>query len=461
MYMGFGMILAGFILLFNPVINVVDIIPDAIGFFLITAGLSKMSCFIEKLSVARDTFFKLAFVETAKIFAVAFIPYTSGSALVLMSFVFGVLELLLFIPAVNNLFEGISFAALWYNGTAVYAKKQIVQKKNNTSKVVRTRDLISTTKNYILFFYIFRVCATLLPELTELEMYDYLGEVKAIQRSLVSYKPFLYVVLCITTLILGSILIRRLCVYFGGICKDSAFITSLAEKYESEKKTRPTFFIARKMKTALFLFMLSVITSLIITVDGVNVLVGAVSSALLIASAVIILAYNKNAVCVIIAAVVRAVLSFVSFALQIGYFSEYSIEAIEWVSNAYDMYYKMALIAAFEYIIALAAMLLYISLLMKTIKTNLDMFGVQTDNVQYSKKNRDLETYNIVGGRLLMCLILAIINYIMSAAFLYVYAQTTLAFLIATVITLVWIAYTVSTVNTINRFVYDQELKIS
>ena len=60
-----------------------------------------------------------------------------------------------------------------------------------------------------------------------------------------------------------------------------------------------------------------------------------------------------------------------------------------------------------------------------------------------------------------MCSILAIINYIMSAAFLYIYAQTTLAFLIASVITLVWIAYTISTVNTINRFVYDQELKIS
>ena len=36
-----------------------------------------------------------------------------------------------------------------------------------------------------------------------------------------------------------------------------------------------------------------------------------------------------------------------------------------------------------------------------------------------------------------------------------------LAFLIASVITLVWIAYTISTINTINRFVYDQELKIS
>lgn len=459
--MGFGLILAGFILLFNPVINVVDIIPDAIGFFLITAGLSKMSCFIDKLSVAREAFLKLAFVETAKIFAVAFIPYTSGSALVLMSFVFGVLELLLFIPAVNNLFEGISFAALWYNGTAIYAKKQIIQKKNNESKVVKTRELISTTKNYILFFYIFRVCATLLPELTELEMYDYIGEVKAIQRSLVSYKPFLYTVFGFITLILGFILIRRLCVYFGGIRKDSAFITSLADKYENERLTRPTFFIARRMKTALFLFMLSVVLSLIVTVDGVNVLIGAFSSALLGGAAVMIAPYNKKAVYAIIAAIVRSVLSFVSFVLQIGYFSEYSIEAIEWVSNAYDMYYKMALVGALEYIVALASMLLFMSVLMKTIKTNLDMFGIQTDNVQYSKKNRDLETYNIVGGRLLMCSILAIINYIMSAAFLYIYAQTTLAFLIASVITLVWIAYTISTINTINRFVYDQELKIS
>jgi len=120
--MGFGLILAGFILLFNPVITIVDIIPDTIGFFLIVAGLSKMSCFIGKFSLAKDDFLKLAFVQIAKIICIAFIPFTSGSALVLMAFVFGaygvasvqaladVLSMLLAIPIVMSMKKKIAKA---------------------------------------------------------------------------------------------------------------------------------------------------------------------------------------------------------------------------------------------------------------------------------------------------------------------------------------------------------------
>jgi len=60
--MGFGLITAGFILLFNPVFYVIDIIPDAIGFFLIAAGLAKLSCFVERIAQARSMFLKLAYV---------------------------------------------------------------------------------------------------------------------------------------------------------------------------------------------------------------------------------------------------------------------------------------------------------------------------------------------------------------------------------------------------------------
>lgn len=456
--MGFGLVLAGFIFLFNPVIHVVDVVPDALGFFLIVAGLSKTSCFISKLSDARDAFMKLAFVEVIKFFSIVFIPYTSGSALVLMAFVFGVLELIMFIPALNYLFEGISFAGLWYNGTAVYAKEKIKSNK----KFARTpRELLTVTKKYILFFYIFRICATLIPELTELQMYDNVGEIKAIQRSLVSYKPFLYIVFGISVFILGFILIKKVSVYFGGIRKDKTFNDLLQQKYESDIKNRPTFFIARRMKTALFLFCLSIATSFILTLDGINVLSGVISSALLIASAAMISKYNRFAIIATVLAAVRSIISIVTFVLQFRYFDEYTVEAVEWVSKAYDMYYKMAIVEAFEYIVALASILMYIAVLMKCIKSHLEMFGVKTENAQYSKKNRDLETYNVVGGKLLMCAILAIINYIMSGAYHYILVSMSLITIINWVISIVFITYVVMTVNAINNYVYNKELQIS
>ena len=47
--MGIGYLLIGFLFLINPVIHVLDILPDCIGFFLIVKGLSKVSLFIALL----------------------------------------------------------------------------------------------------------------------------------------------------------------------------------------------------------------------------------------------------------------------------------------------------------------------------------------------------------------------------------------------------------------------------
>lgn len=470
--MGFGLLLAGLILLVNPVIHVVDIIPDAIGFFLIVAGLTKMSYFIGKIAQARDLFFKLAFVEVVKFFSVLFIPYTSGSAKVLLAFVFGVAELILIIPAVNALFEGLSFAGLWYSGTAMYQKKsakRFVLKKSsengkNRYRIAREKceiEMLTHLKRTILGFYIFRIIATLLPELTELEMYDYLGEVKAIQRSLVSYKPFLYVVLSTAVVIVGIISIRRMASFFGGIRRDKKFISAMWEKYENDVLPKDTFFTAISMRRSLLLFMFAAVASLIIPIDGVNLLVGAISSILLIVAAFILKKYAKLAMWVIPLAGLRSVLSIVNLVLQIRYFSEYSVEAVEWIETAYNQYYTMCGVATVEYIVGLASVLLFLTALMKAIKGHLENFGIQTDNAQYSKRNRDLETYNTVGGKLLLCSILAILHYAFACVLHYMLPQMSVISVISTVVTLIYIAYIVHTVNAIGEMIYDKEIEMN
>ena len=172
--MGIGLVIAGFVLLFNPVIHVADLIPDALGFLLIVIGLTRMSFFIGKIEQARDLFSKLALLETAKIFMILTIPYASGSDIVLQTFVFGLGEALLFVPAINYLFEGLSFAGLWYNASAMYEKKVFKRPLNKLiarikgKKSVRGHKVewITYVREQILFFYIFRICATLIPELT-------------------------------------------------------------------------------------------------------------------------------------------------------------------------------------------------------------------------------------------------------------------------------------------------------
>ena len=124
--MNLGYLLAGLIFLFNPNINVIDVLPDFIGCIFIVKGLSKLSDLDRRIASAKAKFRRLAWVALFKAFVSLF---TSGlldqalygmglsilvdlfdSTMVLVFvFVFGIFELMYMIPAFISLFEGIAF----------------------------------------------------------------------------------------------------------------------------------------------------------------------------------------------------------------------------------------------------------------------------------------------------------------------------------------------------------------
>ncbi len=482
--MGFGLVIAGFTLLFNPVIHVVDLIPDALGFLLIVIGLTKMSFFIGKIEQARSLFIKLALLEAAKCFMILTVPYASGSDIVLQTFVFGLAEALMFVPAINYLFEGLSFAGLWYGATAMYEKKvfnrplaklivrisawepaaklieRITGKKYKKRTYVHKIEWITYVRDQILFFYLFRVCATLVPELTELQLYDNLGEVSAFSRSFAYYKPFLYVFLGVIVLVLGIKYIRTVSAFFKAVAADKTFLKNMDDKYRIDVLPRDTFFIARGMKQSLVCFTSAIFTSVVVTIDDVNVLVGLISASFLIGAAVILKRYVPQAKSIIPFAAVRAVLSLVNLVFQYNYYAEYDEMAVEFVDEAARQYYRMAAFECVEYVFAGIGVLLYMFFLLRAIKMHLEVCGIQHENAMYSKRNRDIETYNISGGKLLLCTILAIINYIFAGAYHFIMLDMTLIVVINTAITLIWAVYTWHSVNVINEMLYDKEIQI-
>ncbi len=450
--MNWGMLIAGFIFLSNPVITVVDILPDAIGFFLIAAGLTKPAYYVGETAKAREGMMKLGLLEVVKFFSILLLPSISGSGKLLLTFVFGLLELMWFIPAVIAMFEGFGFLGLWYGGDGLYAKKI---KKNG--KVI---ERITATRNYIIFFYILRVVMTLIPELTELQMYDYIGSVNTLSVQLINYKPSLYLLTAFFTIIFGIILIVKTTKYFAGAKKDKKLAEGLDNKFKNDILTKKTLFIAKNMKNALWLFALAAVCEFAVFADGVNLIVGAIPAALLITASLLIRKYEKNALAVIPFAAVRAVLSVVNCVIQVNYYAEYSMEAIDWITNAYDAYYKMAALNAAEEIFALASVVVFLAVVMKAAKKHLSEFGVQSEHMQYSKKNRDLETYNTIGAKLLMCLIFALVNFGFAAAYNYMATSVSLTTVIDSCVTIVYIAYVIFTVNTINELLYDKELEL-
>ena len=454
--MGFGLLIAGFILLANPVIMLPvfgDILPDAIGFFLIALGLTKMSSFIDKIAEARTGFIKLAFAGVAKFVAMLALVRASGSAKPLVALVFGIIEAMLFIPAVMNLFEGLSFAGLWYGGTAVYAKKTV----HNGAKQ-REIELAAGLKRYMIFFYMFRIMATLLPELSELQMYDYLGTVDRRAFAMVEFKPMFYVIFSAAVIVLGIVFIVREARFFGSVRNDKAFIRALTDKYNRDIVPKTTYFIAKRMKLVLAFFAISACASLILPLDNINVLIGVISSGLLIAGAVLLMKYEKAALWAILAAAVRSGLSVLNTVLQIRYFNDYSADAVLRITEAHNRYYRMASFEVIEYLAALASVLIFIVALMKAVKAHLEVCGIQTDNAMYSKRNRDLETYNLVGGKLLLTSVLAILHYIMACAYRYLLVDLPVILVITTTVTLLYAAYAAYSMHVIDEQLYDREI---
>ena len=456
--MGFGLLVAGFILLVNPVIMFPifgDILPDAVGFFLIAAGLTKLSSFIGKISEARDGFMKLAFAEMGKFVAMLALVRASGSAKPLIALVAGIIEAMLFIPAVLNLFEGLSFAGLWYGGSAVYAKKTVTR-----GKKTREIEIAAALKRYIIFFYLFRIAATLIPELSELQMYDYLGTVDRRAFDMVYFKPMFYILFSAAVLGFGIVYIVRIVRFFRSLRADRPFMTALEDKYRRDVVPKTNYFIAKRMKLVLALFSFAAVTSLILPLDNINVLVGAISSGFLIAAAVLLFRYEKTALWVIVTGAVRCGLSVVNLILQIRYFEDYSSDAVLRVTEAYNRYYRLAMTEVIEYLFALASVLFFAVALMKAVKAHLEMMGIQTDNAMYSKRNRDLETYNTVGGKLLLMSVLAIVHYAVACSYRYLLVDFSLVLVLTTAVTIVYAAYAVYSMRVIDTLLYDKEIEL-
>ncbi len=478
--MGFRLVSIGILFIINPMIHVIDIFPDVIGFLLIALGLRKTSFFVSKIAEARSFVWKLVLIEGIKLFSIMFIPYGSvvahqvGSMQVLLTFVFGLLELIYFIPAVNSLFEGISFIGLAYNATLIYEPKtkkrtalEVCEKEKDGKKKKCLRfikreyklEVITSAKKSLISFFVFRNVMTLIPELTELEIYEFIGNVSANSRPLTYYKPLLYFLSIVSVLVCGIICYTKASKCFLGIQKDRTLIEGLKAKYGNDIEPKKTMFMSLDMRASIILFSIAVATSFPLFIDGVNILVGCISSGFLIVAAVLLGKYVKLAKISIPFSVVRAIFSIVNMIGEANYFSEYVARDADHLARAQSLYYPLALLELIEDNFALVAMILFIVALLMAVKSHLPICGIQFENVQYSKTARDAEIYNSIRQRFIIAIIFTVIYFAMSQAYLYLLVFYDVIVLINSIIAIVWAIYTVHTVNLANINLYNREIE--
>ncbi len=465
--MRIGMLIAGFIMLCNPVVYLIDVFPDVIGVALIVLALNKASYLVGKIDRARALFAKLLIVEAVNLCAFPIVAVTDeaeqGTMALLLAFSIGVLELIFFIPAVVHLFDGISDNGIAYSDDTLFAAKKVrrVVKDPLTGErttVEREKSFLTGTRNFIVVFYILRVAASVLPETANLDD----GIIRSGGVYLTDHKDVFYLFSITLVFILSVIYIIKVCRAFGKIGRDKIFLSSINERFEREVVPRTTLFIAKRMKLVLTMFGLSLITLIFRDLDIIGYGTAVLGCLFFIAAAMLMAKYNKVAYASIPLALVNCVLTIYNNIFSQKYFTEHrEIEAIYWVEEAKVMYDEMALLRLAEFVFAALAGVIFILVLLKTAKEHISLCGIVAETVQYSKKNKDAETYKAVKTRLIASATLAVIAMICGGIYHYTAISTQAAGAIYVVAVAVYIAYTIASLNAIDNVIYDSELEIA
>ena len=155
-------VIIAFIMLFNPNINLYDVLPDFIGYIILARLFERAADAAPYFEEARAAFVKLAYVSIAKIPAIVIVTTTrmgnvqDHDIVALMTLIFAVLEILFIIPAAKNAFD-----ALLYLG-----------QRTDAQSLIKSGSLTSTEalKSFTLVFLIFKSLIYSLPEMLRIAL---------------------------------------------------------------------------------------------------------------------------------------------------------------------------------------------------------------------------------------------------------------------------------------------------
>ena len=268
--LGLGFVIAGAIFLISPMLAVVDVLPDFIGYALILKGIYCLSDMNEQIADAARLFRRLLILSLVRLGLVIFIfgmaSKTEQPTLQLLcSFVLAVLDCMAIIPAWKSLGNGLIYLGTRLEGRAVFDKRYPRSRKRIYEN---SKTLTEKTFGFSVFFLVTREVLSTLPEFAVLS--HQLGGADAGNRTAIYEYIGLMRGMCATlVVILGLIWLVKFIRYTCHLMGDQSFFERLTHKYETEVLTRPELFARRGVKRALVFLCIGVILTADLFLDDV------------------------------------------------------------------------------------------------------------------------------------------------------------------------------------------------
>lgn len=352
--MGFGLILTGFLFLVIPTVNVIDIMPDFIGYILIFIGLSKQKRIDSYMYKASHYALIMAIINLAKPVVLAFCLNDSHTAqssnITTATLIFLVIELIAGILLIKNLFDGFSDLGFQYGDSKRSVKKLLgrfipARKKLSYENSIHNKQSAEykrlVAKNglhpvqyvtlpkrkaifngvdglyiFTLIFFVVRTVMTLLPELTTLAYtLTSSGTYEQVQST------GLRITLIILCLFLGTVLGIAWYIssykYLSGVKNDEDFISSLKLAYKTKITDNPD--VTRSIKyTGFYRIMLAaLIFGGDLFFDGTDFIPDIISATLFMIAILWLAKYYKAKVLAIFTSALYIAASVTALVLQI------------------------------------------------------------------------------------------------------------------------------------------------
>ena len=312
--MKIGYMIVGCIFLFNPFINIIDILPDFIGYLFIMRALSELSDLERNIRNARARFKSAMWVSLVKCALVFASMIFDSTWYLILTFSFGILESMYLIPACIDLFYGISYLEERYtnhksrfeslpkfggvfdktefeSGRAyfevfaqntrdrnpAFAEERIYFGDRYATVALREAGFLSRVRQKVVYFYesteartlsviflIVRAACNIIPELTAIaETGSGYVESNPIE-DFSALRWLLILVLAIFALVVGILWLVRMIKYFNIFRKDEEFLSVLRDKYNREILPNKGLWTKRKslsfcaLATAAYAFLMCV-----------------------------------------------------------------------------------------------------------------------------------------------------------------------------------------------------------
>lgn len=383
------------VLLFNPNLNVVDILPDFIAWFILARLFERASDSAPHFEEAREAFIRLGWLNLLKIPAFLLILFVKSkdtydnNIYTLVSFSFAIFEIILTVGATKNF-----FSALFHLGERTEAQSLIKPFSNNALREY-TPELL---KNFTYLFFIAKTAFYVIPDLFLLTRVSDKGYVIAGSK----FYPFVMAASLVLGITIGILWLLSTKKYISNIHSEDKFYSALdamitergAANFEAKAKLRLTV-------NSLTLLCVATFFSIELTFDswkGINLLPHFLYGIMLIIACHYISKVQKaSAFKLYVSGAIFSLCALVHYVVSVDFHTRYEYRDLIENASAKSAYSLLQITALVEFV-ALSVFLIFVFKALNSFVVN--NTGVDIDSDRYGKLefefHRALKIKNLV-----------------------------------------------------------------